>query len=72
VEAFDVGTGQWLSLPHMPTERHGLGVVAVGTVVYTIAGGTVPGLSVSDAVEAIAGLAAVGGMSPSGCDPPLR
>lgn len=53
VEAFDLGTGRWLSLPHMPTERHGLGVVAVGTVVYTIAGGTVPGLSVSDAVEAV-------------------
>jgi hypothetical protein len=52
-EAFDVGAGRWLSLPQMPTARHGLGVVAVGTVVYTIAGGTVPGLSVSDAVEAI-------------------
>jgi serine/threonine-protein kinase PknK len=53
VEAFDVRAGRWLSLPPMPTARHGLGVVAVGTVVYTIAGGTVPGLSVSDTVEAI-------------------
>lgn len=37
----------------MPTARHGLGVVAVGTVVYVIAGGTEPGLSVSDVVETI-------------------
>ena len=53
VEAYDVSADRWISLPPMPTARHGLGVVVVGTVVYTIAGGTVPGLSVSDAVEVI-------------------
>ena len=53
VEAYDVSADRWFSLPPMPTARHGLGVVVVGTVVYTIAGGTVPGLSVSDAVEVI-------------------
>jgi Kelch motif len=52
-EAFDVRTRRWIRLPPMPTARHGLGVVAVGTVVYTVAGGTEPGLSVSDTVEAI-------------------
>jgi hypothetical protein len=52
-EAFDVGSQRWIQLPPMPTARHGLGVVAVGTVVYTLAGGTEPGLSVSSAVEAI-------------------
>jgi non-specific serine/threonine protein kinase len=53
VEAYDVAAAEWRSLPDMPTPRHGLGVVAVGSVVYTIAGGPEPGLSVSDAVEAI-------------------
>jgi N-acetylneuraminic acid mutarotase len=52
-EAYDVRVGRWMTLPPMPTARHGLGVVAVGTVVYTIAGGTEPGLSVSDVVETI-------------------
>ncbi|MGH2738102.1 MAG: hypothetical protein ACRDHH_04745 [Actinomycetota bacterium] len=37
----------------MPTARHGVGVVAVGTTVYVIAGGVEPGLSFSGAVEAI-------------------
>ena len=53
VEAYDVSADRWYSLPPMPTARHGLAVVVVGTVVYTIAGGTVPGLSVSNAVEMI-------------------
>jgi hypothetical protein len=52
-EAFDVAAGGWVALPPMPTPRHGLAVVAVGDVVYAIAGGTVPGLSVSPVVEAI-------------------
>jgi hypothetical protein len=53
VEAYDVETGRWLSLPALPTPRHGLGVIALGAVVYVIAGGPEPGLSVSDATEAI-------------------
>jgi hypothetical protein len=60
VEAYDVRTDRWLSLPPMPTARHGLGVVAAGTVIFTIAGGTEPGLSVSGAVEII-DLASLGG-----------
>jgi hypothetical protein len=53
VEAYDVDGQRWLSLPAMPTPRHGLGVVAVGALLYTIAGGPTPGLSVSDAVEVL-------------------
>jgi hypothetical protein len=52
-EAFDVEEGTWRSLPLMPTARHGLGVVAVGNVVYVIAGGPTPGFDFSDANEAI-------------------
>jgi hypothetical protein len=37
----------------MPTPRHGLGVAAVDDVVYAIAGGEVPGLAVSNVVEAV-------------------
>jgi N-acetylneuraminic acid mutarotase len=59
-EAYDVGTGAWRRLPPMPTPRHGLGVVAIGTTVYTFAGGPQPGLHVADTAEAIdlAGLGA--------------
>ena len=32
-------TGRWRRLPDLPTPRHGLGVVAVGTRVYAIGGG---------------------------------
>jgi hypothetical protein len=53
VEAFDVEAEQWVALPPMPTARHGLGVVGIGTTVYVIAGGVDPGLSFSGAVEAI-------------------
>jgi hypothetical protein len=51
--ALDAETGRWLSLPLMPTPRHGLGVVALGTVVYVMGGGLHAGLSVSNAAEAI-------------------
>jgi hypothetical protein len=53
VEAFDVEEGRWVVLPPMPTARHGLGVVAVGTTIHVIAGGPTPGLSVSAAHEAL-------------------
>jgi hypothetical protein len=42
-EAYDIQAGLWLSLPEMPTPRHGLGVVAVGSVVYAIPGEPSPG-----------------------------
>jgi hypothetical protein len=37
----------------LPTPRHGLGIVAVGTRVYAIGGGPQPGLTVSDANEVL-------------------
>jgi len=37
----------------MPTPRHGLGVAAIGTAVYTLAGGPRPGLHVAATAEAI-------------------
>ncbi len=52
-DAFDVRVGTWRTLPPMLTPRHGLGVAAVGNVVYTLAGGPQPGLHVSSAAEAI-------------------
>ena len=52
-EAYDIATGRWRSLPPLPTPRHGLGVVAIGTELYTLAGGPHPGLHVADSTEAI-------------------
>jgi N-acetylneuraminic acid mutarotase len=52
-EVFDVRTASWQALPPLPTPRHGLGVVALGTTLYTFAGGPRPGLHVADATEAI-------------------
>jgi Ca2+-binding RTX toxin-like protein len=37
----------------MPSPRHGLGVVAIGETLYTLAGGPQPGLAFSGTVEAI-------------------
>jgi non-specific serine/threonine protein kinase len=54
VFAFDIAKGRWGRLPDLPTPRHGLGVVAVSGRVYAVGGGTVPGLSVSGANEALA------------------
>lgn len=52
-EALDVDSLTWISLQPLPTARHGLAVVGVGNIIYVIAGGETPGLSVSEANEAI-------------------
>lgn len=52
-EAFEIGAGAWRSLPPMPTPRHGLGVAAIGSVLYTLAGGPQPGLHAAATAEAI-------------------
>ena len=44
---------RWQQLPDLPTSRHGVGVAALGGSVFVIGGGTVPGLSVSSANEAL-------------------
>jgi N-acetylneuraminic acid mutarotase len=51
VYAYDLASGRWRRLPDLPTPRHGLGVVGIGARVYALAGGPVPGLTVSDANE---------------------
>jgi N-acetylneuraminic acid mutarotase len=53
VEAWDPLGGTWSRLPDLPTGRHGLGVVAVGSSVLVIGGGTEAGLSASDTVLAL-------------------
>ncbi len=53
VYAYELRTKRWRRLADLPTPRHGLGVVAHGGRVYGGAGGPVPGLTVSGAVESI-------------------
>ena len=53
VEAFDPVSATWRALPPLPTPRHGLGVVTVGTTLYTLAGGPRRGLTVSAATETL-------------------
>jgi non-specific serine/threonine protein kinase len=54
VELYDPATGMWSRLPSMPSPRHGLGVVARGRTVFTVQGGTSPGLTFSPAIESLA------------------
>ncbi|HZB23817.1 MAG TPA: hypothetical protein VE444_08220 [Gaiellaceae bacterium] len=51
VYALETRSGRWRRLADLPTARHGLGVVAFNRRVYAIAGGPVPGLTVSGANE---------------------
>lgn len=53
VYGFDLARGRWKRLPDLPTPRHGLGLAAAGGRAYAVAGGLVPGLSVSTANEAL-------------------
>jgi hypothetical protein len=66
VETWDPGSAAWGRLADLPVGRHGLGVVAVGSLVLAIGGGTDAGLSASDTVEVLdlAGRPGCGG-SPS-------
>ena len=48
------GSGAGRGSRTCPTPRHGLGVVAFGSKVYVLAGGTTPGLAVSSANESLA------------------
>lgn len=51
VYALDLAGGGWRRLADLPSPRHGLAVAAVWPYVYAIAGGAVPGLSVSGVNE---------------------
>lgn len=53
VELFAPRARRWSRLPDLRTPRHGLGVVAMGDRVYAIEGGVRPGLTYSDAIEAL-------------------
>jgi hypothetical protein len=53
VYAYDAARRAWSRLPDVPTARHGLAVVGIGSVVHVIGGGPVPGLSVSAANESL-------------------
>ena len=51
VDALSPATGRWTRLRDLPTPRHGLGLVALGPLVYAIEGGPQPGLTTSRAVQ---------------------
>lgn len=51
VEMFDPRRRRWSTLPDLRTPRHGLGGAALGNRVFAVAGGVVPGFSVSPTIE---------------------
>ena len=53
VYSYDISKQRWSRLPDLPTPRHGLGVVAENGRIWVLAGGPVPGLTVSGAVESL-------------------
>jgi N-acetylneuraminic acid mutarotase len=53
VELYDPSEKRWRPLPAMPTPRHGLGVASKGRTVFAIEGGPRPGLTFSNALEAL-------------------
>jgi non-specific serine/threonine protein kinase len=53
VYAYDLAARRWSRLADLPTPRHGLGVVAASGRIWALAGGPVPGLTVSGAVESL-------------------
>ena len=53
VESYDPRTRRWRAEPDLKTPRHGLGAVAHGGRIVVLEGGPVPGLTYSDATEAL-------------------
>ena len=53
-ERFDPRTNGWEAMPPMPTARHGLGAVALGSVIHVVSGGPQPGGSFSGVHEVLA------------------
>jgi hypothetical protein len=53
VELYDPVEKRWRALPAMITPRHGLGVTSRGRTVFAIEGGPQPGLTFSNALEAL-------------------
>ena len=50
---FDSASAKWTRGPDLPTSRHGLGVVAVGSTLYVMSGGPTPGVSQTAVCEAL-------------------
>ena len=50
VEVYDLSTNSWSAGPPMRTPRHGIGMVAVGSSVYTLAGARQPSHAASSPV----------------------
>ena len=53
VEVYDLSTNSWSAGPPMRTPRHGIGVVAVGSSVYALAGARQPSHAASSAVAEV-------------------
>jgi N-acetylneuraminic acid mutarotase len=53
VYAYSPSANRWRRLPDLPTARHGLAVVGIGSTIHVIGGGPQPGLSVSSANESL-------------------
>ena len=53
VESYDPRTRRWRAEPRLKTPRHGLGAVAYRGRIVVLEGGPVPGLTYSDATEAL-------------------
>jgi N-acetylneuraminic acid mutarotase len=53
VEAYNIKRAKWSRLPAMGVPRHGVGVVAIGTTLYSLLGGSKVGLAPSAVCEAI-------------------
>lgn len=53
VYVFDARSRTWSRGGDLPRPRHGLGVATVGATVYVVGGGPEPGLTVSDANDAL-------------------
>src|SRR5205814_426483 len=53
VYAYRAASNAWRRLPDLPTPRHGLALAGIRGRVYAIAGGIVPGLSVSATNEVL-------------------
>jgi Galactose oxidase, central domain len=51
VDELDPATDRWSRLSDLPIPRHGLGLVADGSLVFAIEGGPHPGLTMSPVVE---------------------
>ena len=53
IEAFDPDLQKWITLPRLPTGRHGIALAVIANKMYVLGGGKRPGLSVSGENEVL-------------------